>query len=124
MKRLSTLSESSITYPVTNSSEDVRPCQKKIRMANIAANPIQSALQARASRNLTVWDRRWKTPRSRTNIARTKRLNRIQKSINHLPAFDWHRNLTEIRNESGKIAKGLKANTQVHRQNRQNKSDP
>ncbi len=29
-KRLSTLSESSMTYPVTNSSAGVRPCQKKI----------------------------------------------------------------------------------------------
>ncbi len=29
-KRLSTLKESSMTYPVTNSSAGVRPCQKKI----------------------------------------------------------------------------------------------
>src|SRR6266478_5890142 len=83
--RLSTLSESSMTYPVTNSSAGVRPCQKKMTTAKIAARAIQATLQARASRNFTVWARRWNTPRSRTSMARTKRLNKIHNSSNQRP---------------------------------------
>src|SRR6476661_5085912 len=84
-KRLSTLRESSMTYPVTNSSIGVRPCQKKTATAKMAARAIQTALQSKASRNLTVWGRRWNTPKSSTSIARTKRLNKIQNSSNERP---------------------------------------
>ena len=53
--RLSTLSESSITYPVTNSSEGVRPCQK-VDHHRERPRPARStpALQMSASRNFTV----------------------------------------------------------------------
>src|SRR5690348_1482391 len=37
-------------------------------------------LQPMASRNLMVWARRWKTPRSRASITSTKTLKTIQKS--------------------------------------------
>src|SRR3984893_13400918 len=84
-KRLSTLSESSMTYPVTNSSAGVRPCQKKITTAKIAARAIHAPLQANASRNFTVWARRWNTPRSSPSMERTKRVNTIQNSNNQRP---------------------------------------
>ena len=35
-----------MTYPVTNSSMGVRPCQKKITAAKIAASAIQAKLQS------------------------------------------------------------------------------
>ena len=41
-KRLSTLRESSMTYPVTNSSAGVRPCQKKTTTAKMTARAIQT----------------------------------------------------------------------------------
>src|SRR5271156_3787788 len=74
-----------MTYPVTNSSAGMRPCQKKITTAKIAARMIQATLQAKASRKLMVWARRWNTPRSSTSMQRTKRLNRIQNSSNQRP---------------------------------------
>ena len=83
-KRLSTLSESSMTYPVTNSSAGVA-VPEEITTAKMTASAIQTTLQAKASRNFTVWERRWNTPRSKTSMARTKRLNKIQNSSNQCP---------------------------------------
>ena len=60
---------------------------EKDRDGEDAASAIQATLQNMASRNLTVWERRWNTPRSSTSMARTKRLNKIQNSSNDRPRF-------------------------------------
>src|ERR1700730_11545276 len=78
MNRLSTLSDSSITYAVTNCSASARPCQNNSSTANAAASAIQTPDQASASRKLTRWERRLRMPRSSTSIATTNRLKRIQ----------------------------------------------
>ena len=65
-----------MTYPVTNSRASAcgrarnRSPPRKLR-----PDAIQTTLHIIASRNLTVWELRWNTPRSSTSMATTKTLN-------------------------------------------------
>src|SRR4051794_18867324 len=86
--RLSTESDSSIRYPVRNSSESsefgralaAMVCPKKYsRIANTPARVTHTAVQASASLNFTTCSLRWNTPRSSASIASTNRLNASQK---------------------------------------------
>jgi hypothetical protein len=88
---LSTLSDSSITYAVTNCSASARPCQNNSSTANAAASAIQIPDQARASRKLIRCERRFNRPRSSASIASTNTLKSIQKT-----STGW--NLTTGRN--------------------------
>src|SRR5690349_11935602 len=76
-KRLSTLSDSSTTYPVRNCSIAARPCQKKTSPEKAAASSTQKTVQPTAcGRPITGFPRC--KPRSSASIANTKRLNATQ----------------------------------------------
>src|ERR1700676_4857574 len=78
-KRLSTLRAFSMTYPVKNSSPRCSPEKCITPSPNASDSPTQTSVQVSASRVFILWGRRWKTPRSNTIAASTKRLKISQR---------------------------------------------